>query len=92
MNIFLGGQPKLGINVETKRRVVFAIQNKGNNEQTKQATFEETDIVTRVLEVFVSANTFRFFEIPGLALDFLFNLDPDNWVHDEGYMRLVQRR
>ena len=74
-DISLRSQPKLVIDVETKRRVVRC-EIKGNNDRTKRATLEKKDIVTRTLEDFVSANTLRFFEILGLPQDLSFNLDP----------------
>ena len=60
------------------------MRNKENIERTKQATLEETHIVTRALVDIVSANTLRFFEIPGLPRDYLFNIGPENWVHMRG--------
>ena len=44
------------IDVETMRRIVHALRNKGNNERMKRATLEDIDIVKRALVDFAPAS------------------------------------
>lgn len=70
--------------LETKRKMVNAVENEGLEYYPKRRTLEYDLILNTNLEDFVSSNTLRFFNIAGLSSDFL-KKDVELWNDDEDY-------
>jgi hypothetical protein len=74
-------------NNATKRKMVDSLQHSGPNEPPIRIQIELNLVECKQLEDFVSVNMMNFFEILQLATNFLTQVEPDQWEHDEGYKK-----
>jgi len=74
------------VSSETKRNMVFAMQNEGTEHPVKRITLEPDIFLRKNLEDFVTDNTRKFFDILGISSQF-FNKDVDHWDEDEDYKK-----
>ena len=72
------------VNVETKKKMIEALDKTAEPEPPKKAHIDLNSIQTLNLEDFVTSNTKSFFAISGLPSTFL-NIPVEDWPTDESF-------
>lgn len=72
------------VSVETKRKMVNALNNEGLEYSPKRLSLNVNHILEKNIEDFVSSNTLRFFDITGISSEFL-KKEVEIWEDDESY-------
>ena len=65
-----------------KRKMIDALKKQGDvsDEPPKRIQLDQSVILEKELDDFVTSRTLSFFDIMGLNADFLMHADPDSWV------------